>query len=262
MTALTPVPTGPVLRVRLTVAYDGRSYHGFADNAGVRTVAGDLIAALTQVLRRSEPVEMACAGRTDRGVHARGQVVSFDVDATTDLDDLVQRLNRRIGPECAVRDPQVMAPDFDARFSATSRRYRYLVWNRVDPDPFLEGRAWHVDKPLDLAGLRLACDPFIGLHDFSAFCRGSTAADGSAHTLLRRVHEAQWSQPRDDLFAFEIEARAFCHQMVRSIVGTMVEVGCGRRRAGDLLGVLASRDRTNAGDVAPPHGLYLMHVTY
>ena len=253
---------GPVSRVRLTVAYDGRTFHGFAANAGVRTVAGELIASLTGILRLDHPIEMVCAGRTDRGVHAYGQVVSFDVPSDFDLVELVRRVNRRVGPQISVRDPQVMDPDFDARFNATSRRYRYLIWNRPEPDPFLAGRAWHVLKPLDLDRMRLACDPFIGLHDFGAFCRCTTRADGSPATLKRRITEMTCVARGDGLFTIEIEAKAFCQQMVRSIVGTVVEVGYGRRTAGGIVGVIASGDRTKAGDLALPEGLYLLRVGY
>ncbi len=262
MTQPSPVPTGPVMRVRATLAYDGTGFHGFAENIGVRTVAGEFITSITQWLRAPERVELACAGRTDRGVHARGQVVSFDVPVATDLTEMALRLNRRLGPEIAVRDVRVTSQEFDARFSATSRRYRYLVWNAVEPDPFLFGRAWHVDQPLSLDLLRLSCDPFIGLHDFSSFCRRSIGRDGTENTLMRRVRDARWARIDDQLLSFEIEASSFCHRMVRSIVGSMVEAGTGRTRVGDLLGVIRARDRAAAGDVAPAHGLYLMHVTY
>ena len=253
---------GLTSRIRLTVTYNGSGFHGFAANAGVRTVEGDLVAALTLVLHQSEPVDLVCAGRTDRGVHATGQVVSFDAPANTDLVDLVRRMNKRLTSEISVRDPLVMPHDFDARFSAKRRRYRYLVWNRVEPDPFMTGRAWHVEKPLQLAQLRLGCDPFIGLHDFSAFCRQGVRSDGQPATMLRRIHEASWHREGAHLYVFEIEAKAFCHQMVRSVVGTLVEVGYGRRRAGEILGMINSRDRSLAGDLAPPHGLYLDTVSY
>jgi tRNA pseudouridine38-40 synthase len=250
------------VRVRLTVAYDGSGFHGFAANDGVRTVGGTLAEALGRVLRLGGPIELACAGRTDRGVHAHGQVVSFDAPAGTDLDALARSINHLCGPAIAVREPQVVAPDFDARHSALARRYRYLVLNRPDPDPFLARSAWHIEPPLDVAAMTLACDPFIGEHDFSAFCRRPKRSDGVEVSLQRRVVEAAWHVEPDGLLRFEIEASAFCHQMVRSVVGTMVDVGRGRRRAGDVRGVLASRDRGKAGDLAPPHGLSLWLVRY
>jgi tRNA pseudouridine38-40 synthase len=251
---------GPTRRVRLTVAYDGAGFHGFAANAGVRTVAGDLTAALERFL--GHPVVLTCAGRTDTGVHAVGQVVTFDARADgLDLVALARSLNHQCGPQIAVREPAVVPDDFDARFSATARRYRYLVLNREEPDPFLAGRAWHVERPLDRWAMELACDPLIGEHDFAAFCRRPKRSDGEVASLVRRVIEAGWTE-KDGLLAFEIEAGSFCHQMVRSVVGTLVAVGSGKLRAGDVAGVVRSGDRARAGDLAPPGGLTLIHVRY
>lgn len=258
-----PVPAEELVRVRLVVAYDGIPYHGFALNAGVRTVGGTLTEAITKVLRH--PVELTCAGRTDKGVHAWGQVVSFDAPADgLDLDALSRSLNALCGPTVVVRDAAVVPGDFDARFSARSRRYRYRIVNRPMPDPFLVGRAWHVAPPLDLRAMELACDALIGEHDFSTFCRRpkGEGPNGEPVSLRRRVLEAVWIDEGDGLFRLEIEASAFCHQMVRSIVGTLVDTGLGRRRAGDMLAAIRSQDRSVAGQVAPPDGLYLWAVRY
>ncbi len=249
------------VRVRATVAYHGVDFHGFARNRGVRTVAGVLTDALDRALGR--PVELACAGRTDTGVHARGQVVSFDAPAEgLDLGAVARRVNRMVAPAVAVRDLAVVEPDFDARFSARWRRYRYLVLARPEPDPFLADRSWHVGRPLDRYALDLACDPLIGEHDFAAFCRRPRRDDGSPASLVRRVVAAGWTDEGDGLLRFEIEATAFCHQMVRSIVGTLVAAGSGRLTAGDVLAVLRSGDRSRAADLAPPRGLVLWSVGY
>ncbi len=254
-------PQGPTVRVRLTVAYDGAGFHGFAVNAGVRTVGGTLGEAIGRVL--GHRVELTCAGRTDTGVHAQGQVVTFDARAEgLDLDGLARSVNHLCRPAVAVRDPAVVAPDFDARFSANARRYRYLVLNRPDPDPFRAGFAWHVERPLDLWPMALACDPFVGEHDFSAFCRRPKGSGGEPASLVRRVREATWTDDGDGVLRFEIEASSFCHQMVRSVVGTMVAVGAGRMRAGEVATIIRSRDRGAAGDLAPPHGLTLLTVRY
>jgi len=254
-------PPRDTRRVRMTVAYDGAPYRGFALNPGVRTVSGDLGAALARVL--GHPVELTCAGRTDAGVHARGQVVTFDaVSAGLDPEALARSLNHQCGPTVAVRDLAFVDDGFDARFSATARRYRYLVANRADPDPFLAGRAWHIERPLDLWAMQLACDPLIGEHDFAAFCRRPKRRDEEVASLVRRVTDAQWLDDGEGLLRFEIEAGSFCHQMVRSIVGTMVAIGLGRKRAGDMLGIIRSQDRSRAGDLAPPEGLTLMTVLY
>jgi tRNA pseudouridine38-40 synthase len=251
-----------VVRVRLTVAYNGRGFHGFAANPGVRTAGGTLSKAIERVLRH--PAELVCAGRTDTGVHARGQVVTFDAPSDAlDLEALTRALNGLCGPDIAIVDAALAEPGFDARQSAVARLYRYSVLNRPAPDPFLAATSWHVEAPLDVASLRLGCDPLMGEHDFAAFCRRPKVDAGAAPvSLVRRVLDARWEEEGDGLLHFWIEANAFCHQMVRSIAGTLVEVGNGRKRAGDVAGILASRDRHRAGNLAPPHGLCLWSVRY
>lgn len=253
-------PRPPLVRVRLTVAYDGTRFHGFAVNPGVATVGGALTGALERVLRHS--VELTCAGRTDKGVHAHGQVVDFATSEGVDLGGLVKAVNGLCGPQVAVREPRIVPEDFSARFGATARRYRYTIHNSPTPDPFSVTTAWHVREPLSTDRLHLACDPLLGTHDFTSFCRKATLADGSEASLVRDVHDARWQVEPDGVLRFWIEASSFCHQMVRSIVGTLVEIGHGKRTPGDLIGILAARDRAAAGPVAPPHGLTLWSVTY
>ncbi|MBV8984451.1 MAG: tRNA pseudouridine(38-40) synthase TruA [Acidimicrobiia bacterium] len=245
------------VRVRMTVAYDGSGFHGFAAHPGVKTVGGTLAAAIGKV--RGYRVELTCAGRTDKGVHAWGQVVSFDAEEFgLDLEVLQKSLNKMLGPAIVVRDAVKAHNTFDARRSAVARRYRYTVLNRPVPDPFLARTAWHVVAPLDIRALTLACDPVIGEHDFSSFCR-LPEPDAS---LIRRVHDARWLDLGEGVLRFDIEASAFCHQMVRSIVGTMVDVGRGKKKAGDMVGIIAAEDRHAAGQPAPPHGLCLWEVLY
>jgi tRNA pseudouridine38-40 synthase len=229
----------------------------------VRTVLGELSAAVAKVVRRR--VELKGAGRTDAGVHAWGQVVSGDLPAGTDLADLARRVNSLCAPSIAVRSAEWAAEGFDARFSATWRRYRYDVWNAPFPNPLLEGRAWFVPRPLAQWAMQAACDPLIGEHDFSSFCRRPKVVEGEPEpSLVRRVFSARWCEVDGDgaHLRFEIRANAFCHQMVRSIVGTLVEVGLGKASPGDVRGVLLARDREAAGPVAPPHGLVLWDVGY
>jgi tRNA pseudouridine38-40 synthase len=245
------------VRVRMTVAYDGTGFRGFFANEGVKTVGGTLAAAITKVL--GYPIELICAGRTDKGVHAWGQVVSFDAEEFgLDLVALQRSLNRMLGPTIVVRHAEKAHSTFDARRSATARRYRYTVLNRAVPDPFLARTAWHVADPLDVPAMTLACDPIIGEHDFSSFCR-LPEPDAS---LVRTVRDARWVDLGDAVLRFDIEAVAFCHQMVRSLVGTMVDVGKGRKKAGDVAGILRAEDRAAAGQPAPPHGLCLWEVLY
>ncbi len=251
-------------RVRLVVAYDGAPFRGFAANVGVRTVIGDLGAAIATVVRK--PVDLTGAGRTDAGVHAWGQVVSGDVPAQTDLGDLVRRLNKLCAPAIAVRHAEWAPDDFDARFSARWREYRYDVWNAPSPNPLLAGRAWFVAQPLSLWAMQTACDPLLGEHDFTSFCRRPKVDEGAPDaSLVRRVSAARWSEVdgwNGALLRFEIRANAFCHQMVRSIVGTLVDVGLGKATPGDMRGIIVARDREAAGQVAPPHGLVLWEVGY
>ncbi|WP_426574171.1 tRNA pseudouridine(38-40) synthase TruA [Aquihabitans sp. McL0605] len=254
-------PADPAQRIRLVVAYDGAPFHGFARNEGVRTVGGVLTEAIGTVI--GQEVELTCAGRTDKGVHARAQVVTFDASGDDlDLVRLTRSINKMCAPSIAVWGAEVVDHGFDARFSATARRYRYLVHNSPTPDPFTADSAWHVDEELLLPAMVLGCDALIGEHDFAAFCRRPKRRDGEEASLVRNVTEAVWHDDGDGRLRFEIEASSFCHQMVRSVVGTLVDVGRGRKRPGDLLGVIRSQDRNRAGDLAPPHGLTLWAVRY
>jgi len=254
-------PAGPLVRVRLLVAYDGTDFAGIAPSPGVKTVGGALAASIERVLRH--PVRLTVAGRTDAGVHAWGQVVTFDASAEGfDADALQRSLNKLCGPAIVVREVTIEPDTFDARHSATARRYRYTVVNRPWPDPFLVRTAWHVDQPLDLSLLRLACDPLFGEHDFSSFCRKPKVPDGVSYSMVRRVHEARWLDLGDGMLRFDIEASAFCQQMVRAIVGTIVEMGMGKKHPGDMMGIIRGRDRSLAGQIAPAHGLCLWEVVY
>jgi tRNA pseudouridine38-40 synthase len=253
-------------RAKLTVAYDGTSFHGFAENGDVRTVVGVLREAMEKIVR--QPIEPVGAGRTDAGVHAWGQVISFDLPDDIDLDALERRVNRMCSPEVVVRAiAWAESPDFSARFSGIWRHYRYHVWNSAEPNPFLAPTSWHVTQPLSLPALQLACDPLLGEHDFSSFCRRPKTAEGEPEpSMVRKVMMARWSEVPTDfgdgLLRFEIRANAFCHQMVRSIVGLMIDAGVGRVHAGDVRGILLAKNRQSVGQVAPPNGLCLWEVGY
>ena len=255
----TTAPEGPSFRVRATVAYDGSGFRGFAVQKTVPTVGGALTDALQKIL--GHPVELTCAGRTDAGVHAWGQVVSFGVDgAHVDLELMQRSVNKMLGPRIVIRDTAFAHPAFDARHSAVGRRYRYTVLNAPVLDPFSAATAWHVDAPLDLRAMQLACDPLIGEHDFRSFCRQPSGHERGP--LVRRVASAAWVDLGDSRLRFDIEANAFCQQMVRALVGTLVEVGIGKRRAGDISGILRAANRSTAGQLAPPRGLCLWEVLY
>lgn len=250
-------------RVRMTIAYDGSGFSGFSAQAtGVKTVAATLAEAVGKVVKH--PVRFVVAGRTDAGVHAWGNVVHFDSPlepevAAGELERLQRAVNKMLRPRIVVRDLAIAADGFDARFSAVARRYRYTVLNRPVPDPFLHATSWHVAEPLDLRAMQLACDPLLGQHDFSSFCRRPIGASGSN---IRRLHDARWRDLGEGVLRFEVEASSFCQQMVRSMVGTLVDVGLGKRRAGDMSWILRSLDRVAAGAPAPPQGLCLWEVCY
>lgn len=251
----------------LLVAYDGTDFHGFAESDGVPTVVGTLRAAIERVVGRG--VEITGAGRTDRGVHAWGQVLSMPLPPGTDLGRLTHALNRMCGPAVAVRDAWWADDGFSARFSATGRTYRYDVWNSPVPHPFLSRTTWQVPHALDLDAMNLGAAAIVGDHDFSSFCRRPRPGPGRPEPgMVRRVVSARWAHGSsslvDDgrLLRFEITATSYCHQMVRSIVGTLVDVGLGRRSAESVGDALAARDRSAAGRVAPPTGLTLWSVDY
>jgi len=262
---LSELSHGDAARVlQLTVAYDGTDFHGFAAQRDTRTVAGELAVALAKVLRTSpDALDLTCAGRTDAGVHAWGQVVSIPLDdlaAGADVDPakVARSVTTQLGPEIVVRDAAWAVPGFDARHSAAWRSYRYTIVNRPVPDPFRARHAWWVPEPLDLRVLRMGADPFLGEHDFAAFCR--KGPEGS--TTARRVIDSTWHDLGDGVLRYDIRATAFCWQMVRSIVGTLVDVGGGKLRPSDVVHILRGRDRQAAGRVAPPHGLTLWEVGY
>ena len=259
---------GPTVRLRLDVAYSGAGFRGFAAQPGQRTVGGKLAAAIATVV--GHDVELTCAGRTDAGVHATGQVVHVDVRAGVDVTRLVRSVNAMLGPAVVVRAGVVAAPGFDARRSASARRYRYLVLEADTPDPLLAPMAWQVPGPLDLRAMVAGADALVGEHDFRAFCRRRPGAPPGT-PVRRRVIDARCREvavPPGELgdparlLRFDVEADSFCHQMVRSIVGVLVEVGRGRRRVADVTWLLQSGDRSRGGVIAPPHGLCLTGVTY
>lgn len=259
---LTNGPTGPFVHVRLTIAYDGTDFRGLAPNIGVRTVVGELIEVLTPHIGYAPEIVMS--GRTDAGVHAADQVLSFDLpEKKADFDRIQKMINSRLGPEIVALDVREADPEFSARFDAIGRRYRYTVVNRPAPDPFTARFAWHVPEPLNLASMRLACDPLLGEHDFSSFCRRPKVGPGQDPvSLVRRVDSANWNETSPGVLKFTIAGSAFCHQMVRSIVGFHVAVGKGKRSAGELRWVLQQQSRAAAVSPAPPHGLTLTNVTY
>jgi tRNA pseudouridine38-40 synthase len=241
--------------VRLTLAYDGTGFRGWARQKGQRTVEGVLGDALSRFLG-SAP-QLSVAGRTDAGVHARGQVASFAWDGALDLVRLHRSLNSLLAPEVVVADARSVPDDFDARYSATAREYRYRIDVGPWPDPFDARFVWHRLARVSLPAMRSAARHLVGEHDFSAFCRNAPGGSGN----VRRLERLSVSRHGDRIDVVA-RANAFAHQMVRSLVGTLVAVGEGARDAEEVPAVLASGDRSRAAQIAPPHGLTLERVRY
>ena len=244
----------------MTIAYRGDQFNGFAATPGVPSVASTIESALHQVMQESAKV--IPAGRTDAGVHAWGQVISVDLPERIELDVLAKQLNALCDPSIVVREASWTQPDFHARYSALWRSYRYTVLNTPVGNPFMVDTSWHVIRPLRLRAMQLACDAIMGEQDFSAFCRKATHDDGTEKSMRRYVMKADWVDAGEGILRFDVVANAFCHQMVRSLVGTFVEIGLGKRPPSDMRGLILSRDRTKAAPVAPPQGLCLWEVGY
>jgi tRNA pseudouridine38-40 synthase len=239
---------------RLDIAYDGSGFRGYARQERERTVQGELESALTTFLDAS--VDTAVAGRTDAGVHARHQVVSFPYEGEVDLDRLRRAINGIVGPEISVSVVSPVADDFNARFSAIWRRYRYRIDTRPFSDPLKRHFIWHAGRDLDATAMAETACALVGEHDFSSFCR---AVEGRSN--VRRVTELS-VEDTDGLIDIWVQANAFCHQMVRSVVGYLFDVGRGFSDGSRLNEVIAARDRSAVATVAPPHGLTLWEVGY
>lgn len=256
------------MRIRIDLAYDGGDFHGWAVQPGLRTVQGDVESALATVLRLPE-VSVVCAGRTDTGVHARGQVLHTDVpDASIDavvgrsadspLDALLRRLNGLLPTDVRVRRVVAAPEGFDARFGALWRRYAYRVVDTPQAvDPLHRSHVLSWPRPLDVGAMNEASALLLGQHDFASFCKQREGA-----TTIRTLLELAWSRDDAGLVTATVKADAFCHSMVRSLVGCLLAVGDGRRPAAWAGEVLRATRRDPAVTVVHAHGLTLEEVAY
>lgn len=263
------MPHQPPVRVRLDISYDGTEFSGWARQDGLRTVAGQIEAALAVVLRLPRPPELTVAGRTDAGVHARGQVAHVDLPAEhwqavvgrlplPPGAALVRRLAGVLDRDVRVRAAAPAPPGFDARFAALWRRYAYRIDDAAGGvDPLRRSWVlWH-PRALDVAAMDRAAAGMVGEHDFLAFCKRREGA-----TTVRTLRRFGWARAADGLLVADVVADAFCHHMVRALVGACLAVGEGRREPGWPAAVLAARCKDAAVSVVPPHGLTLEEVHY
>lgn len=247
-----------------TVSYDGTPFCGFAKQPGQLTVQGELEQALSLLLRRE--VDLVCSGRTDAGVHARAQVVSFDVDEDELRDRTLHSIRRSLNAlthdAISVHEVERRPRGFSARFDAQWREYRYRICLDEVPPVFTSRFAWHISQPLDVVAMEKGAAHLIGEHDFKSFCMAASAVD---KPTCRNVHEISFAFEEvmgETLLVIKVVGNAFLHSMVRTIVGTLVAVGRGQRSPEWVAEVLAARDRSAAGENAPACGLTFWHVEY
>jgi tRNA pseudouridine38-40 synthase len=243
-------------RYRLLIEYDGRPYHGFQAQAGLPSVQGALERAIKAFC--GEDLRVNGAGRTDTGVHATGQVVHMNLAKAWPAETVRNALNAHLVPEpIAVLAAEVAPDDWHSRFSATGRRYRYRILNRASPPALDQGRVWHVKKPLDAAAMHAAAQVLVGHHDFTTF----RDLNCQAKSPMKTLDVAAVSRFGEEVI-LEFASRSFLHRQVRSMTGTLAEVGVGRWTRADVEAALAARDRKACGPVAPAEGLYLTGVSY
>jgi tRNA pseudouridine38-40 synthase len=251
-----PAGDGGLVRVRLDLGYDGTEFSGWARQPSRRTVCGVLEESLSQVFRRT--LTLTVAGRTDAGVHASGQVAHVDLPVESDVDGLAKRLSRILPADVRVFRATRVPDEFDARFSALRRHYAYRVADApygADPLRRLDTISW--PRPLSLDALAEASRLLLGEHDFVAFCKRREGA-----TTIRELQRLEWTRGDDGVLIAAVSADAFCHSMVRSLVGALLAVGEGRKPADWPASLLRSTERSSSVTVAPPHGLTLVRVDY
>jgi tRNA pseudouridine38-40 synthase len=241
--------------IKLTVAYDGTEFVGWQRQGKGVSIQGLIEEALGAI--EGTPVTLHGAGRTDSGVHALGQVATARLTSPIGDTRLARALNAHLPESVRIMEVRTVADDFHARFSAVSKAYEYRIWNARTLPPFIRLYAWHIMEPLDVGAMREATQALVGEHDFAAF----RSARGVNHTTVREITAAGWTVDGAAL-TFGIAGRGFLRYMVRSLVGTLAEIGRGARPAADLAALLASPDRSAAGRTAPAHGLFLMKVDY
>lgn len=243
-------------RLKMTLAYDGTDFAGYQIQPNARTVQGELEKALMK-MHKGQHIRTTASGRTDAGVHARGQVVHFDSDLDIPEKNWLKAIQANIPEDIVIRKVEYVHDDFHARFDVKKREYRYRVLASETLDVFRRLYAYHVPNPLDVDAMQEALTYVIGTHDFTSFCSMKTDVEEKTRT----IYNAELFQDNDEII-FRFVGNGFLYNMVRILVGTTLEIGMGKRRASDMHTILASRSRKQAGKTAPPHGLCLWSVSY
>ena len=242
--------------IKLLIEYDGTNYLGWQMQPGSPTLQGKIEEKLS--LLTGEAIHLVGSGRTDAGAHAFGQVANFKTQSKMDPGSIQRALNSLLPPDIVIRKVKEADETFNARRSARSKVYEYRILNRPLRSAFHLRYAWHLSQKLDFEGMRRAARNLVGEHDFSSF----RSVGSPTRTTVRKVIRAEWRKSRDGLIHFEIEANGFLKQMVRAIVGTLVDVGRGKINAEEFRGIIDAKDRKMAGATAPAHGLFLKEVKY
>ncbi len=246
----------PRRNLRCVLEYDGSQYHGWQRQRGVLTIQEVLETRLEIMLNR--PMSVRASGRTDAGVHARGQVVNFYTETRMGPEEVQKGLNSLLPGDVVVLRVEEVSDSFHARFSAKSKTYEYRILNRPTPSALERRYAWHIRRPLYLNPVLESLELLTGTHDFAAFMASGSSARSTERDLMR----ASVSRPDPEHVVFRFEANGFLRHMVRNLVGTLVEVGLGKRSSQEIPTILTGKDRREAGITAPAHGLYLVSVQY
>lgn len=242
--------------IKLVLEYDGSGYHGWQRQAG-RLSIQEVVESRLEIMLGTR-IGVRASGRTDAGVHARGQVVNFHCRSRLKPEEILRGLNSLLPPDIVVLEAEEADESFHSRFSAISKTYEYHILNRPVPSALLRKSAWHVRRPLDTAPMEECLEKIRGWNDFSAFMASGSPVSSTERNLFRAVLD----RPAPDFLTLTFEGNGFLRHMVRNLTGTIVEVGKGKRTPEDFAEILAGRDRRKAGMTAPAHGLYLISVNY
>ncbi len=242
--------------IKLTLEYDGTGYHGWQIQPNSSTIQGVLEEKIGIIA--GQRITLIASGRTDAGVHALGQVTNFRTESSIPLEALKRGVNSLLPDDIAIKRVDTVSDDFHARFSAKSKLYEYRIFNNPVLSPMERNFSWHISQRLDLSKMQKAAEALLGTHDFSSF----RSAQTDNLNPVRSMMAVEIKKKKNHIVSFRLRANAFLKQMVRNIVGTLVDVGRGKIEPGEFRGILEARDRTKAGMTAPPNGLFLVEVEY